>query len=119
MKNAQKMWILAVAVSLMGVGACKKKAEDGTAGSQVPGQAVAAGELNDEARDLKMEEIQKEIQKQQDRSVEMAQQQQRMVQQQLQMQQAQNQALQNAQSAQRNAQQAVNAANQARQSQKK
>lgn len=119
MKTADKVWTMAVAVSLLGLSACKKKA-DGTAGSQTPPtQTAGAGETTNEQRDLNMEEIQKEIQKQQDRSVEMAQQQQRMVQQQLQMQQAQNQAVQNAQNAQRNAQQAINAANQARQSQKK
>ncbi|MBK8871729.1 MAG: hypothetical protein IPN19_12035 [Elusimicrobia bacterium] len=117
MKSADKVWTMAVAVSLLGVTACKKKTE-GSAGAQTSPTQTAGGATNEE-RDLNMEEIQKEIQKQQDRSVEMAQQQQRMVQQQLQMQQAQNQALQNAQTAQRNSQQAINAANQARQSQKK
>jgi TolA-binding protein len=118
-KSADKVWAVAVAVSLLGLAACKKKAEGSTSSATPPAQTAGAGEQTNKQRDLKIEEIQKEIQKQQDRSVEMAQQQQRLVQQQLQMQQAQNQAVQNAQNAQRNAQQAVNAANQARQSQKK
>lgn len=98
----------------LGLSACRGKSESSATGEN-PKATASAGLKDAEGRDLNPEEIQKQIQEQTDRSIQMANQQRQMMMQQTQMQAAQQQAVQNAQQAQRQAQQATNAANQARQ----
>ncbi len=113
-----------LAVSLMGLGACRGKSDsaqgsagigDRSGGVGKAGKSLSSKDGNTE-RDLNQEEIQKQIQEQTERSIQMANQQRQMMMQQMQTQRAQEQAVQNALQAQRQAQQATNAANQARQS---
>lgn len=113
-KTATVSFVLAV--NLLGLGACRGKSDSGQGAvnnGSSPGSATSDKASKSE-RDLNQAEIQKQIQEQTERSVQLANQQRQMMMQQMQTQRAQEQAVQNALQAQRQAQQATNAAVQAR-----
>lgn len=98
---------------ILGLSACRGKSE--TPGTGENSKTTASTGLKDvKGRDLNPAEIQKQIQEQTERSVQMANQQRQMMMQQMQMQAAQQQSIQSVQQAHRQAQQATTAANRAR-----
>jgi hypothetical protein len=99
-------------LGLLGFTACKGKSDSSGPSTAKRGAALQGDQAE---RDLRQEEIQKQILEQQQRSLDMANQQRQIMMQQQQIQNAQQQAVQNSLQTQRQTQQSIDAANQARQ----
>ncbi|MBL8023521.1 MAG: hypothetical protein JNK54_04460 [Elusimicrobia bacterium] len=113
--NERFRFFVVFIVGVFGLTACGGKSESsgGTEVKATSGRGNPA-QIDTSERDLKQEEIQKQIMEQQHHSQQMANQQRQMIMQQTQAQQAQQQAIQNSLQSQRQTQQAIDAANQAR-----
>lgn len=112
-KSSGSVFIVFV-LGLLGFTACKGKSDSSGPSTAQPG-ATATAQGDQAERDLRQEEIQKQIMEQQQRSLDMANQQRQIMMQQQQIQNAQQQAVQNSLQTQRQTQQSIDAANQARQ----
>lgn len=114
-KSSGSVFIVFI-LGLLGFTACKGKSDSSGPSTAQPGATATATAQGDQAeRDLRQEEIQKQIMEQQQRSLDMANQQRQIMMQQQQIQNAQQQAVQNSLQTQRQTQQSIDAANQARQ----